>query len=92
MSTGHQFVELDARESQNARAEVADFAVEQRDSNLRAWERSCGEADRLGKPRPQKPRAAFDLDWCRNKSAQIRTKRERDASYFNQLTSELPTT
>jgi hypothetical protein len=90
-SGGYRFERLRAVEGAEARAEVIDFAVEDlHRPNLTAWERACVEAARLGKPAPQKPRLAFDLALCRAESRRIRVKRERDSSYFNQLTNPTP--
>lgn len=90
MSRAYQFRELVAVEDAVARDEVIEFGQELHDSDYRAWERACASADLAGKPRPEKPRAAFDPAWCREKSREIRVKRERNSTYFNQLTAENP--
>lgn len=90
MSERFHFSEVTAVESLDARDEVVGFAVELQADDLRSWERSCAEADRLGRPRPQKSRLAFDLEHCRAESRRIRLKRERDATYFNDLTNPTP--
>jgi hypothetical protein len=91
VSAGFQFQTIRAVELVEARAEVVDFAVEDLHwTNLAAWERSCAEAARLGKPAPQKPRLAFDLAHCRAESKRIRVKRERNTTYFNDLVNPTP--
>lgn len=90
MSRGYRFRSLVAVEGVDAREEVIGFAEELHTSDLAAWERACAAADRAGKPRPQRTVASRDREWCRNKSRDIRVRRERNASYFNQLTAANP--
>lgn len=90
MIGGYQFRELVALEDAAAREEVIGFAEEIHESDLRAWEKACAAADLAGKPRPQRTRASQDRAWCREKSREIRVKRERHATYFNQLTAANP--
>lgn len=91
MSGGLAFTTLTAVELIDARAEVFDFAEELQQQDLKAYDKACKTADRAGKPRPQRPRLAFDLDFAKAESRRIRLKRERDATHFNQLTNPVPT-
>jgi hypothetical protein len=90
VSAGHQFTELRAVALLDAREEVVGFAVDLHQQDLRAWERGVEIARNAGKPAPQKSRLAFDLAHARTESRRIRLKRERDATYFNELVNPTP--
>lgn len=83
MNGGHPFCELVAVESDVARRNVLTFAQKLHADQLRIWV-SNRDAGRPNKPRPP--------TWaeCLAKSVQIRTKRERDSRYFNDLVSARP--
>lgn len=79
-----RFESLTAAESIEARAEVVGWAEDLYVDQLRTWEVHKA-TDRRNRTRPP------TLAECRAKSAEIRRKRERDATYFNQLTNPHPT-
>lgn len=85
----YTFGVLDAIEDPDARDEVLDFArVDLHEADMRAYVRAVDAARAAGAAPPPRSRAAFDLAWCRAESRRIRTKRERDATYYADLTDK----
>lgn len=85
-----------AAENAAARAEVYEWAEELYLDQLEAWRANMDSyQDRLRKWRaaggvglePARPKRPPTLEQCREKSRQIRIKRERDATYYHDLTN-----
>lgn len=74
------FGELKAAENTAARAEVLQFADELHDSQGKTWR------DLRSRKAECKPHAPTPQE-CRDKSAEVRVMRERDATYFNDTTN-----
>ena len=83
MSAPYRCGELVAVERTASRAVVERFARKLYDEQLALWERNA-EQGRPNKPRPPTPAE------CLDKSRQIRVRRERDSTYFNDLVSTRP--
>lgn len=79
MSAPYEFVSLVAIESRATRGAVERWARKLWDDQQRIWSRNQEQGER-NKSRPP------TIDECREKSRQIRLKRERDDSYFHRLT------
>lgn len=89
--SGLPFTTLRAMELVDAREEVIAYAEEDLyATNLREWQKACDTAAKAGKPKPQRPKAASDRDWCREQSRETRIRRERDSTYWNDLVSANP--
>lgn len=75
--------ELKAVELADARLEVVEWAADLYEDQLATWERKK-RLNRRNKARPPTVRE------CRDKSREIRIKRERDTTYWNDLVSPHP--